>query len=432
MEQFGFDILETPFMNYCFTYSLVSALNSRIPNETLYRNGFQTFFLFLFISHVIMISEVYKMKLLRAKADHFKNCEDGFTIDLIAKSRKTAEDKEYELQEIAPDLHVYNTMAFIGKNASGKTSAIELLDACYSILGEFRLEGKHYSYDGIKLEIVFFYENYIYLYDVQLAADSTLGNKAVFKNEHIYRKPYYKTNVKYIYDRDSFSELNDIGDLPEDTSNIFFVLKKKQTRAIYFDSFGSGADTYQLMFKALKNYDIGEKILANILRIFDENIEDLKKLDEHNYRLTFSGKEKNLSDTQLIYMLSSGTTKGLLLYTLMVASLKEGFDLLVDEVENHFHKTLVENMISLYKDKTVNRHNATLMFTTHYCEVLDQMGRQDNLWICKAGKHVSLSNMYTDYQIRPELLKSKQYYNNAFQTAVNYDELMNLRKTLKR
>ena len=61
------------------------------------------------------------MKLLRVKANHFKNCSDNFTIDLVAKSRKTAEDKEYELQEIAPDLHVYNTMAFIGKNASGKT-----------------------------------------------------------------------------------------------------------------------------------------------------------------------------------------------------------------------------------------------------------------------------------------------------------------------
>lgn len=394
--------------------------------------AFQTFFLFLFDRCVILSPEVNEMKLLRVKADHFKNCDDGFTIDMVARSRKSSEDKEYELQEIAPDLHVYNTMAFIGKNASGKTSAMELLDACYSILGEFRLEGKHYSYDGVKLEIIFFYENYIYLYDVQLAADSTLGNKAAFKNEHIYRKQYYKTNVKEIYDRDSFTELCDIGELPEDTSNIFFVLKKKQTRAIYFDSFGSGTNTYQLMFNALKHYDIDEGILAKILRIFDENIEDLKKLDEHNYRLTFSGEEKNLSDTQLIYMLSSGTTKGILLYTLMVASLSEGFDLLVDEVENHFHKTLVENMISLYKDKTVNRHNATLMFTTHYCEVLDQMGRQDNLWICRSGKHVSLSNMYSDYQIRPELLKSKQYYNNAFQTAVNYDELMNLKRTLKR
>ena len=78
------------------------------------------------------------MKLLYVKAKNFKNCIEGYTIDLVAKSRKTAEDKEYELQEIAPDLYVYNTMAFIGKNASGKTSALELLDACYSILGDFR------------------------------------------------------------------------------------------------------------------------------------------------------------------------------------------------------------------------------------------------------------------------------------------------------
>ena len=372
------------------------------------------------------------MKLLRVKAENFKNCEDGFMIDLVAKSRKTSEDKEYELQEIAPDLHVYNTMAFVGKNASGKTSAIELLDACYSILGDFRLEGKHYSYDGVKLEIIFYHEKFIYLYELTLGADTSLGNKAVFRNEHIYRKQYYKTNLKDIYDRASFVELTDLGDLPEDTSNIFFVLKKKQTRAIYFDSFENGVDTYQLMFKALKNYGIDSSVLANVLKIFDENVEDLQRLDDHNYKLIFSGEEKMLSDTQLIYMLSSGTTKGILLYTLMVASLKEGFDLLVDEIENHFHKTLVENMISLYKDKTVNRHNASLIFTTHYCEVLDQMGRQDNIWICKSGVHVSLSNMYEDYQIRPELLKSKQYYNNAFQTAVNYDELMRLKRKLKK
>lgn len=72
-----------------------------------------------------------------------------------------------------------------------------------------------------------------------------------------------------------------------------------------------------------------------------------------------------------------------------------------------------------------------MVFNTHYCEVLDQMGRQDNIWICKSGKCAFLSNMYEDYQIRPELLKSKQYYNNAFQTAVNYEELMNLKRKLK-
>ena len=155
-------------------------------------------------------------------------------------------------------------------------------------------------------------------------------------------------------------------------------------------------------------------------------------VDDHNYRLTYKSKTQTISDKDLIHMLSSGTTKGLLLYTFVAASLKYGFDLLIDEVENHFHKTLVENMINLYKDKSVNKNNATLMFTTHYCEVLDLFNRQDNIWICTSDDEIHLKNMYEDYDVRTELLKSKQFYNNAFKTTVNYNDLMALKKELKK
>lgn len=372
------------------------------------------------------------MKLLRVKASHFKNCRDDFTIDFIAQSKKTAEDKEYELQEIADSLYVFNTAAFIGKNASGKTTAIELLDCCYSILGDFRLEGKKYSYENITLEMIFYHENYIYRYRTVLHEDSALGNKAIFSNQTLERKKYAKTSIKNIYEDDQFKPVSGIGILPEDTSIVFFVLKKKETRAVYFDSNGEGTDTYQLLFKAMKSYSISGEYLTNIIKIFDETIRGLERIDDHNYRLIYQDKEQVLSDNELIYLLSSGTTKGLLLYILVVASLQNGFDLLIDEVENHFHKTLVENMISLYKDKTVNRKNATLIFTTHYCEVLDLFNRQDNIWISKSDGQVYLSNMYKDYNVRPELLKSRQFYNNAFQTSVNYDELMNLKRKLKK
>lgn len=372
------------------------------------------------------------MKLLRVKASHFKNCRDDFTIDFIAQSKKTAEDKEYELQEIANSLYVFNTAAFIGKNASGKTTAIELLDCCYSILGDFRLEGKKYSYENITLEMIFYHENYIYRYRTVLHEDSALGNKAIFSNQTLERKKYAKTSIKNIYEDDQFKPVSGIGILPEDTSIVFFVLKKKETRAVYFDSNGEGTDTYQLLFKAMKSYSISGEYLTNIIKIFDETIRGLERIDDHNYRLIYQDKEQVLSDKELIYLLSSGTTKGLLLYILVVASLQNGFDLLIDEVENHFHKTLVENMISLYKDKTVNRKNATLIFTTHYCEVLDLFNRQDNIWISKSDGQVYLSNMYKDYNVRPELLKSRQFYNNAFQTSVNYDELMNLKRKLKK
>ena len=370
------------------------------------------------------------MKLLRICASNYKNCCEDFTVDLVAKSKKTSEDKEYELQEIADGLYVFNTVAFIGKNASVKTSAIELMESCYSILSEFRLEDKHYNYDNVSLEIIFYYEEGIYKYTTVLKADPNLGSKVNFTEQHIYKKRYYKSKIKEIYAVERFEEITGLGELPEDTSIIFFILKKKMTRAVYFNCNGEGVDTYRLMFRAMKNYQISKNVLTKVLKIFDDKIKSLDKIDEKHYELVYQNHIRELSDSELMYMLSSGTTKGVLLYIFVVAALENGFDLLIDEVENHFHKTLVENMISLFKDKTVNRKAATLIFTTHYCEVLDLFNRQDNIWIAKSDAKIHLDNMYESYNIRPELLKSRQFYNNAFDTSVNYEDLMALKKEL--
>ena len=373
------------------------------------------------------------MKLLRVKATNFKNCCDEFTIDLTPKAPKTAEDKEYELLEIAPELYVYSTAAFIGKNASGKTTAIELLDCAYSILENFRLEGKHYNINGVRLEITFYHDDYIYRYETELSSNNiSNNNQALFDNEKLFSKKYYKSKVNQIFEDTGYEKVDVIGILPDDTSNVFFILKKKDTRAVFFDSYGSGEYTYQLLFRTINNYGIDTNVLAKIIRIFDDSIKALKRIDDHNYCLITEDNEQYMTDSQLIYYLSSGTTKGVLLYSLMVASLKEGFDLIIDEIENHFHKTLVENMLSLYRDKSVNQKNATLFFTTHYCEILDHMGRQDNIWICRSNGQIHIDNMYETYNIRSALLKSNQYYKNTFKTAVNYEHLMDLKNVLKR
>ena len=257
----------------------------------------------------------------------------------MAKSKKTSEDKEYELQEIAEELYVFNTIAFVGKNASGKTSAIELMECSYSILSKFRLEDKHYNYDNVKLEIIFYHEEYIYKYNTVLKADPNLGSKANFTEQHIYRKKYYKSKVKEIYSDEDFEEIGDLGELPEDTSIVFFVLKKKATCAVYFNCDGEGTDTYHLMFRAMKIYKISKEVLTKVIKIFDDKIQSLEMMDEKHYKLTYEDYVKELSDSELVYMLSSGTTKGVLLYVFVVEALENGFDLLIDEVENHFHKT---------------------------------------------------------------------------------------------
>lgn len=370
------------------------------------------------------------MKILKVKVSNYKNCVDDYELDFIPKSKKTLEDKEYELQEVSEKLFTFNTMGIVGKNASGKTTAVELLSCCYSILEQFSLDSPNYTFKDVNLEIIFFHDNFIYKYNTTLDNSDSLTSKVSFSNQTLLYKPYFKSYFNEIFEDESFEPYTEISALPEDTSIVFFPLKKKTISGIYFSCNEMGNETYDFVFKYLSTFKLDEKYLNNILAIFDTNVKSLKQLDDNNYKLVYLDREETLSNKELFFKLSSGTTKGLVLYLSVIISLKYGIDLVVDEIENHFHKTLVENILNLYKDKTVNKKNATLIFTTHYCEILDSFNRQDNIWISKSKDKVYLENMYLKHTTRTELLKSKLFYNNAFDTAVNYEALMNLKKEL--
>ena len=217
------------------------------------------------------LGEIF-MKLLRVRSKGFKNCADDFCIDMLAKSKKTSEDKEYELNEIDEGLYTYTTVGIVGKNASGKTSALELLDWCYDILSTFRLSGKKYNYAGVNLEIIFYEEGYIYKYLTELDNAMTLEDNAIFKTQKIYQKKYYKTKLKEIYSEDSWQLADLPEDVPEDVSSVFWVLKKNAIREVfygdYFHSSGSYNTTLKLMKIAKMDESIIEKVDSAIITMF--------------------------------------------------------------------------------------------------------------------------------------------------------------------
>ncbi len=376
------------------------------------------------------------MKILRITANNFKLCENNFTISFVPEANKTKEDKEFELHEIDENLFIYTTLGIIGKNASGKTTVIDLLSLVYDIFSYFKVKNTLNLFmignKPINLDITFYHEGKLYRYITDLYPDETLlNNVVIFKNEKLYSRNYYKTIARQIFDYSKYNEMEVNTNLPDDTSCLYDVLKKISIRGLTSSSDDLIYRFYSETFNVYKMLDNNHKIIETILKMFDEHLDNIEMINDDKFIVYYYDKSKvEVNSRELYNMLSSGTSKGIGLFTDVVYSLKNGTDLLIDEIENHFHKTLVENLVNLYKDKSVNKRNAMLIFTTHYCELLDLFNRTDNIYITKYDKKIRLENVYTDYNFRPELSKSKKFYSNAFDTDVNYESLMNFKKEL--
>ena len=377
------------------------------------------------------------MKLLKIVANNFKLCDKDFTISFVPTGNKTILDKEFELQEIAENLYVFNTIGIIGKNASGKTTVVELLSIIYDIFSNYRINSSKKIFrfldKPLKLDITFFHDGTIYRYLTELYKnENTVDNTSIFfRNEKLFKRTYKKAHIRELFNYEKFDEVKELIKLPDDTSMIYSLLKNIKLRGIYCPSDDYMYRDFAQAFNIYKLIDNNLNIITSLLKMFDEHLEDIKMVNENKYKIIYAdGSNKILSNLELYEILSSGTTKGFGLFTFVVYSLKNGADLIIDEIENHFHKTLVENLVNLYKDKSVNKNNATLIFTTHYCELLDLFNRSDNIYITKYDKKITLENMHINYKFRSELSKSNKFYNNEFNTNVSYDALMNFKKEL--
>lgn len=374
------------------------------------------------------------MNLLKVVANNYKLCDKNFTISFIPEANKTAADKEFELNEIDDNLFVFNTLGIIGKNASGKTTAAELIVLVYEILSSHRVDPNINLFvsnnKNIELDITFYHDGNLYRYMTELCLDDNSVKKNIFfSNEKIYKRKYLMSYSKNLFDYTKYSLIENKKEFPKDISIIYEIFKDNILKGVYYSSEEQSFD-YAGAFK-IYNIVGNNKLIESTIKMFDEHINEIIPIADNKYKVYYKNKEAvNVSGNDLTEILSSGTKKGFFLFAYVIYSLKTGADLIIDEIENHFHKQLVQNLVNLYKSKSVNKKNATLIFTTHYCELLDLFNRTDNIYITKNNDKINIENMYKNYSFRPELSKSKKFYENAFETNVNYDALMDFKKEL--
>ena len=137
-----------------------------------------------------------------------------------------------------------------------------------------------------------------------------------------------------------------------------------------------------------------------------------------------------LNPAELNAYLSSGTVKGIRVFSDAVRVLKNGGYLIVDEVENHFNRELVASLLRLFMNKRTNPKGAVIIFSTHYPELLDELERNDSIFITRSDHGLTVDNLNSLLK-RNDMKKSEVYQSNFLGgTAPKYTSLVALQKSI--
>ncbi len=148
-------------------------------------------------------------------------------------------------------------------------------------------------------------------------------------------------------------------------------------------------------------------------------------------RLKFKGQDREIylnNYQHLEAYLSSGTIKGLNVIAAVEKVFKVGGTLIIDEIENHFNKEIVRTIVNFFRNERTNPKGATLVFTTHYSELLDDFERNDSIYISLKEEKLRFKNL-NDLLNRSDYKKSEVYQSSYVgPTAPSYNAYMDLKK----
>ena len=358
----------------------------------------------------------------------------NFEINFLTKTRVDKDVPNDELLTLEENFYYPIETVFIGKNSSGKTTTMELLELIFKFFRSGRVSANGFvGSSNFEFETILFSNGYIYRYHGSFKKDNSLNREyLIIENEEL-GKNELKASYKKDLSNAAFLKTNEfVANIGGDTSNIVRII---QDRGFNFlvNSY-SHADLFTLYYNAF-----GEKTFDALLHLFDDGVSyirphknDSNAIDGFTFKRVSWPKDIVVESNYLNTVLSSGTIRGICLYGLSILAFKNGGTILVDEIEKSFNRNLIENLFLMFNDKTINKHDASIIYSTHYSELLDGNSRCDNVNVLhRKDNEITLMNMSEDYNCRTDMLKSTQFNQNVFDTLINYERLMDLKESLR-
>lgn len=372
------------------------------------------------------------MKILRICFEKIRVFDEKFEIDLYATDKVV---KSRSVHSLTSKIASLNVAAFVGINATGKTTALRLVQAAFDIVGDNKgldqLDSlKEILMDGSRMIVDFFHENCFFRLDSIFGFQESL----FFKDESIFRVPQSQITSKIAFREMSFEKpfLQRKDFLPEAERNYSFL--KPSDSIIAAITRDVSCSAYNSFLMTNHNFYFMDGIANPLyLKLLDPSIQGIEKKGDDIVISLINDKKKHVvNQWSAESFLSSGTIKGSISLWIIEKVLEKGGCLLVDEIENHLNKRLVQTLIELFQDTDVNKKGATLLFSTHYVEILDCFSRKDNIFVCRKTNNGNCSVVkFSDQVSRNDIKKSEVLLSNMIEgTAPSYEAIQAIKEYL--
>ncbi|WP_165247979.1 AAA family ATPase [Adlercreutzia sp. ZJ141] len=384
------------------------------------------------------------MRLLWFSFNHLRMFEEGvFEVDLYAQDKVF--DGDETVTVLKKPVYTSNVIAFAGINASGKSVALRLFDMALSLTeGRSTNESPYVpkllsAFDSApRMQALLWGKEGLFALETEFRFDEASSSdgapmRFVITEEALIRvsELHVKKSVLSL----PFDKLVSMGKEVMRRS----TLDRHQARFLKDDvsiisAWEDGTSRHTVLGASGFSLSLYEGFdgLDEVLRTFDSSIEHLEVEDEgraFSLKTSMMSEPKILSREGLTSVLSSGTVKGLIVVQRAIGILRTGGFLLIDEIENHLNRQLVNVIIDLFASAETNPHGATIVFTTHYPEVLDHVRRKDNVYfLTRSRGSRSAVVKYSSRVKRIENKKSEVFVSNFVTgTAPRYAEVAALR-----
>lgn len=401
--------------------------------------------------------------LIEFNITNFRSIKGTQTLSFVADSAKELQEENTFSSELSQLPRLVKSAAIYGANAAGKSNLIRAI----AFMPDFVKNSAKNCEEHINVkpfllqpnnspsefEVIFIKEGMQYQYGFALTKERVI-HEWLFANDEQWLERTYDPQIQeqnwFVSDklisgmdlREQWKAATHYKALFLSTAKMLNSEEHSERLKSIFDwftqtltIFSGGSDILNsLTAKQCLDADYKQKIVA-FLASADLNIVDLRVetqvTTEKDLPLTFPLEMKPLLGKKHIKFLhtdtnhsvlfdaddeSEGTRKLFALAGPLIEILEMGHILVVDELNNSLHPTMMQFLIRLFHNQTLNKRGAQLIFTTHDSSILDEtLLRRDQIWLIqKDSEQATQLYPFTDFKPRQNEAWQRDYLEGRY------------------